>query len=71
MAQQAHPRIGQDGSIILIDSSANATGASGLTAYGASKAAVRNLAQTWAEDRKCTASAQPCCSPGASCSGLE
>ena len=48
--QKALPLMGQGGSIILTGSSAGTTGAPGMTAYSASKAAVRNLARTWAED---------------------
>jgi NAD(P)-dependent dehydrogenase (short-subunit alcohol dehydrogenase family) len=50
--QQALPLMGQGGSIILTGSSAGTTGAPAFSAYGASKAAVRNLARTWAEDLK-------------------
>ena len=42
--QKALPLMGEGGSIILTGSSAGATGAPGMTAYSASKAAVRNLA---------------------------
>ena len=50
--QKALPLMGPGGSIILTGSSAGTTGAPGFTAYSASKAAVRNLARTWAEDLK-------------------
>jgi NAD(P)-dependent dehydrogenase (short-subunit alcohol dehydrogenase family) len=50
--KQALPLMGQGGSIILTGSSAGTTGAPGFTAYSASKAAVRNLARTGAEDLK-------------------
>ena len=50
--QKALPLMGPGGSIILTGSSAGTTGAPGLSAYSASKAAVRNLARTWAEDLK-------------------
>ncbi|WEK02979.1 MAG: SDR family NAD(P)-dependent oxidoreductase [Candidatus Devosia phytovorans] len=50
--QKALPLMGPGGSIILTGSSAGTTGAPGFSAYGASKAAVRNLARTWAEDLK-------------------
>ena len=50
--QTALPLLGQGGSIILTGSSAGTTGAPGMSAYSASKAAVRNLARTWAEDLK-------------------
>jgi NAD(P)-dependent dehydrogenase (short-subunit alcohol dehydrogenase family) len=50
--QKALPLMGQGGSIILTGSSAGATGALAFSAYAASKAAVRNLARTWALDLK-------------------
>jgi NAD(P)-dependent dehydrogenase (short-subunit alcohol dehydrogenase family) len=50
--QKALPLMGAGGSIILTGSSAGTTGAPAFGAYGASKAAVRNLARTWAEDLK-------------------
>src|ERR1700753_1540639 len=52
--QKALPLMGEGGSIILTGSSAGTTGAPAFTAYSASKAAVRNLAKTWAEDLKGT-----------------
>ena len=52
--QKALPLMGKGGSIILTGSSAGTTGAPAFTAYSASKAAVRNLARTWAEDLKGT-----------------
>src|SRR6202789_785921 len=48
--QKALPLMGEGGSIILTGSSAGTTGAPAFTAYSASKAAVRNLARTWAHD---------------------
>src|SRR6201988_1394801 len=59
--QKALPLMGQGGSIILTGSSAGTTGAPGMSAYSASKAAVRNLARTWAEDLKAAASGSTCC----------
>jgi NAD(P)-dependent dehydrogenase (short-subunit alcohol dehydrogenase family) len=50
--QKALPLMGPGGSIILTGSSAGTTGAPAFSAYAASKAAVRNLARTWAEDLK-------------------
>jgi NAD(P)-dependent dehydrogenase (short-subunit alcohol dehydrogenase family) len=50
--QKALPLMGQGGSIILTGSSAGTTGAPAFSAYSASKAAVRNLARTWAQDLK-------------------
>ena len=52
--QKALPLMGEGGSIILTGSSAGTTGAPAFTAYSASKAAVRNLAKTWAHDLKGT-----------------
>ena len=52
--QKALPLMGKGGSIILTGSSAGTTGAPAFTPYSASKAAVRNLARTWAEDLKGT-----------------
>lgn len=52
--QQALPLMGPGGSIILTGSSAGTTGSPAFSAYGASKAGVRNLARTWAEDLKGT-----------------
>ncbi|MCO5558927.1 hypothetical protein L7F22_012518 [Adiantum nelumboides] len=46
--------MGKGGSIILTGSSAGTTGAPAMSAYSASKAGVRNLAKTWAEDLKGT-----------------
>ena len=62
--QQALPLMGKGGSIILTGSSAGTTGAAGFTAYSASKAAVRNLARTWAEDLKGTGIRVNALSPG-------
>ncbi|OBT38600.1 hypothetical protein VE00_11111 [Pseudogymnoascus sp. WSF 3629] len=52
--QKALPLMGQGASIILTGSSAGTTGAPAFSLYGASKAAVRNLALTWGEDLKGT-----------------
>ena len=62
--QKALPLMGQGGSIILTGSSAGTTGAPGFTAYSASKAAVRNLARTWAADLKGTGIRVNVLSPG-------
>jgi NAD(P)-dependent dehydrogenase (short-subunit alcohol dehydrogenase family) len=62
--QKALPLMGEGGSIILAGSSAGTTGAPGFTAYSASKAAVRNLARTWAEDLKGTGIRVNVLSPG-------
>src|SRR3979411_3138831 len=63
--QKALPLMGEAGSIILTGSSAGTTGAPAFTAYSASKAAVRNLARTWAEDLKGTGIRGNVVSPGA------
>src|SRR5471032_2704549 len=63
--QKALPLIGKGGSIILTGSSAGTTGAPAFTAYSASKAAVRNLARTWAEDLKGSGIRVNVLSPGA------
>lgn len=68
--QKALPLMGQGGSIILTGSSAGATGAPGMSAYSASKAAVRNLARTWAEDLKGTGIRVNVLSPGATATEL-
>lgn len=52
--QKALPLMGKGGSLILTGSSAGTTGSPGFSAYSASKAGVRNLARTWAEDLKGT-----------------
>jgi NAD(P)-dependent dehydrogenase (short-subunit alcohol dehydrogenase family) len=63
--QKALPLMGPRGSIILTGSSAGTTGAPSFTAYSASKAAVRNLARSWAEDLKGTGIRVNVLSPGA------
>jgi NAD(P)-dependent dehydrogenase (short-subunit alcohol dehydrogenase family) len=63
--QKALPLMSEGGSIILTGSSAGTTGAPAFTAYSASKAAVRNLARTWAEDLKGTGIRVNVLSPGA------
>ena len=68
--QKALPLMGKGGSIILTGSSAGTTGAPGFTAYSASKAAVRNLARTWAEDLKGTGIRVNVLSPGATATKL-
>lgn len=62
--QKALPLMGEGSSIILTGSSAGTTGAAGFAAYSASKAAVRNLARTWAEDLKGTGIRVNVLSPG-------
>jgi len=68
--QKALPLMGPGGSIILTGSSAGTTGAPAFTAYSASKAAVRNLAKTWAEDLKGTGIRVNVLSPGATATEL-
>ena len=68
--QKALPFMGPGGSIILTGSSAGTTGAPGMSAYSASKAAVRNLARTWAEDLKGTGIRVNVLSPGATATEL-
>ena len=68
--QKALPLMGPGGSIILTGSSAGTTGAPGMSAYSASKAAVRNLARTWAEDLKGTGIRVNVLSPGATATDL-
>lgn len=67
--QKALPLMGKGGSI-LTGSSAGTTGASAFTAYSASKAAVRNLARSWAEDLKGTGIRVNVLSPGATATEL-
>ena len=62
--QKALPLMGQGGSIILTGSNAGTTGAPAMSVYSASKAAVRNLARTWAEDLKGTGIRVNVLSPG-------
>ncbi|WP_225031420.1 SDR family NAD(P)-dependent oxidoreductase [Paraburkholderia sp. XV] len=68
--QKALPLMGSGSSIILMGSSAGTTGAPGFTAYSASKAAVRNLARTWAEELKSTGIRVNVLSPGATATEL-
>ncbi|WP_332748976.1 SDR family NAD(P)-dependent oxidoreductase [Hydrogenophaga sp.] len=68
--QKALPLMGKGASIILTGSSAGTTGASTMSAYSASKAAVRNLARTWAEDLKGTGIRVNVLSPGATATEL-
>ena len=68
--QKALPLMGEGGSIILTGSSAGTTGAPGMSAYSASKAPVRNLARSWAEDLKGTGIRVNVLSPGATATEL-
>src|ERR1700693_4377551 len=62
--------MGKGGSIILTGSSAGNTSAATMSVYSASKAAVRNLARTWAEDLKGTGIRVNVLSPGATATEL-
>lgn len=62
--QKALPLMGEGGSIILTGSSAGTTGGRAFGIYSASKAAVRNLAKSWAEDLKGTGIRVNVLSPG-------
>jgi len=62
--QKALALMGKNSSIILTGSSAGTTGAPTMSVYSASKAAVRNLARTWAEDLKGTGIRVNVLSPG-------
>ena len=68
--QQALPLMGEGGSIILSGSSAGTTGSPAMTTYSASKAAVRNLARTWAEDLRGTGIRVNVLSPGPTATDL-
>jgi NAD(P)-dependent dehydrogenase (short-subunit alcohol dehydrogenase family) len=68
--QKALPLMRAGGSIILTGSSAGTTGAPGMSAYSASKAAVRNLARSWAEDLKGSGIRVNVLSPGATATEL-
>jgi NAD(P)-dependent dehydrogenase (short-subunit alcohol dehydrogenase family) len=68
--QKALPLMGTGGSIILTGSSAGTTGAATMSVYSASKAAVRNLARTWADDLKGTGIRVNVLSPGATATEL-
>ena len=68
--QKALPLMGPGGSIILTGSSAGTTGAPAFSVYSASKAAVRNLARTWAEDLKGSGIRVNVLSPGATATEL-
>ena len=68
--QKALPLMGKGSSIILTGSSAGTTGAPTMSVYSASKAAVSNLARTWAEDLKGTGIRVNVLSPGATATEL-
>lgn len=62
--QKALPLMGEGGSIILTGSSAGVTGTPAFSVYSASKAAIRNLARTWALDLRGTGIRVNVLSPG-------
>jgi len=68
--QQALPLMSAGASIILTGSSAGTTGAPAMSAYSASKAAVRNLARSWAEELKGSGIRVNVLSPGATATEL-
>jgi NAD(P)-dependent dehydrogenase (short-subunit alcohol dehydrogenase family) len=63
--QKALPLMRDGGSIILTGSTTASTGTAAFSIYSASKAAVRNLARSWAEDLKGTGIRVNVLSPGA------
>ena len=63
--QKALPLLGVGGSIILIGSTTGMMGTPAFSVYSASKAAVRNLARSWALDLKGTGIRVNVLSPGA------
>ncbi len=63
--QKALPLMGKGGSIILTGSTAGTEGTAAFSVYSASKAAVRNLARSWALDLKDTGIRVNVVSPGA------
>lgn len=62
--QKALPLMGAGGSVILTGSTAGAAGTPAFSVYSASKAAVRNLARSWALDLKGTGIRVNVLSPG-------
>jgi NAD(P)-dependent dehydrogenase (short-subunit alcohol dehydrogenase family) len=62
--QKALPLMGRGGSIILTGSTAGSRGTAAFSIYSASKAAVRNLARSWAIDLKGTGIRVNVVSPG-------
>lgn len=63
--QKALPLMGQGGSIILTGSTTSVMGTPAFSIYSASKAAIRNLARSWALDLKGTGIRVNVLSPGA------
>jgi len=62
--QKALPLLGRSASVILIGSTTSIEGTEALSVYSASKAAVRNLARSWALDLKGTGIRVNVLSPG-------
>lgn len=62
--QKALPLMGEGGSIILTGSSTGETGTPGFSVYSATKAAIRNIARSWALDLKGTGIRVNVLSPG-------
>ncbi|WP_368518542.1 SDR family NAD(P)-dependent oxidoreductase [Rhizobium sp.] len=63
--QKALPLMGQGSSVVLTGSTAGTEGTAAFSVYSASKAAVRNLARSWALDLKSTGIRVNVVSPGA------
>jgi NAD(P)-dependent dehydrogenase (short-subunit alcohol dehydrogenase family) len=63
--QKALPLLGQGSSVVLTGSTAGTEGTAAFSVYSASKAAVRNLARSWALDLKGTGIRVNVVSPGA------
>ncbi len=63
--QKALPLMGEGGSVILTGSTVGSMGTQAMSVYSASKAAVRNLARSWALDLKGTGIRVNVLSPGA------
>ncbi|MGP4753387.1 SDR family NAD(P)-dependent oxidoreductase [Agrobacterium pusense] len=63
--QKALPLMGQGSSVVLTGSTAGTEGTAAFSVYSASKAAVRNLARSWALDLKGTGIRVNVVSPGA------
>lgn len=64
LVQKALPLMDKGGSIILMGSITGSKGTSAMSVYGATKAAVRNLARSWAIDLKGTGIRVNVLSPG-------
>lgn len=63
--QKALPLLGQGSSVVLTGSTAGTEGTAAFSVYSASKAAVRNMARSWALDLKGTGIRVNVVSPGA------